>query len=110
LVRNENQNAKETRRTKMKNTKNARTTKTTETAAQAYERNTRDINAMIEFLKMEMEKHAERQAAEPRNWGFAGDLAQIRQNLKETLVFAMGARDEEVAGKMIEDAIADANA
>lgn len=94
----------------MKTTKNAKTARTTETAAQAYTRKTREIYAMIEFLKSEMEVHAKRQAADPRNWGFAGDLGQIRQNLKETLVFAMGAKDEEVAGKMIEDAIADANA
>ena len=89
----------------MKTTKNARTT---ETAAQAYERKTREIAAMIEFLKSEMEVHAKRAARDPRNWGFAGDLDAIRQNVKQTLVFAMGARDEEVAGKMIEDAVADA--
>lgn len=83
---------------------------TRETAAATYETRRREIAAMIGFLQSQLDAHAEKAAQDPRNWGYAGDLAQIRQNLKETLVFAMGARDEEVAGKMIEDAIADAMA
>jgi len=81
-----------------------------ETAAATYQIRRREIEAMIGFLQSQLDAHAKRAAQDPRNWGYAGDLAQIRQNLKETLVFAMGARDEEVAGKMIEDAIADAMA
>jgi len=83
---------------------------TRETAAATYETRRREIQAMIGFLQSQLDAHAQEAARDPRNWGYPGDLAQVRQNLKETLVFAMGARDEEVAGKMIEDAIADAMA
>ena len=81
---------------------------TKQTARETYETRQREIAAMIEFLKCELEAHAEKAAGDPRNWGHAGDLAYIRQNLKETLVFVMGGRDEEAAGEMIEDAVADA--
>ena len=83
---------------------------TKETAAQSYETRRREITAMLDFLKCELDAHAERAKADGLNWGYAGDLAHIRANLKETLVFVMGGRDEEAAGKMIEDAIADAMA
>lgn len=81
-----------------------------QTAAQTYATRRQEIAAMIEFLKCELDAHAQRAAQAPRNWGYAGDLEQIRGNLKETLVFVMGARDEEIAGRMIESAIADAMA
>ncbi len=83
---------------------------TRETAAATYQIRRREIEAMIGFLQSQLDAHAERAARDPRNWGFPGDLEAIRTSIKQTLVFAMGARDEEVAGKMIEDAIADAMA
>ncbi len=83
---------------------------TRETAATTYQIRRREIEAMIGFLQSQLDAHAREAAQHPRYWTYVGDLDQIRQNLKETLVFAMGARDEEVAGKMIEDAIADAMA
>jgi len=79
-----------------------------QTARETYETRQREIAAMIEFLKCELEAHAEKADREPRNWGFPGDLGLVRQNLKETLVFLTGGRDEEAAGEMIEDAVADA--
>ena len=81
-----------------------------ETAAETYATRQREIAAMLEFLKCELEVHAEKAAEDPRNWGFAGDLGLVRQNLKETLVFLTGGRDEEAAGEMIESAIVDAMA
>ena len=83
-------------------------TTTKQTAAQSYETRQREIAAMLDFLKCELEAHARRAKADGLNWGHAGDLEHVRQNLKETLVFVMGGRDEEVAGKMIEEAVADA--
>jgi hypothetical protein len=81
---------------------------TKETACETYATRQREIAAMIEFLKCELDGHAAKAAQDPRNWGHAGDLAYIRQNLKETLAFVMGGRDEETAGQMIKNAIADA--
>ena len=81
-----------------------------QTARETYETRQREIAAMLEFLKCELEAHAEKAAQDPRNWGCPGDLGLVRQNLKETLVFLMGGRDEEAAGEMIESAIVDAMA
>ena len=81
---------------------------TKETARETYTTRQREIAAMIEFLKCELDAHAAKAAQDPRNWGCPGDLGLVRQNLKETLVFLMGGRDEEAAGEMIESAIADA--
>ena len=83
---------------------------TRETAPETYATRQREIAAMLEFLKCELEAHAEKAAQDPRNWGYPGDLGLVRQNLKETLVFLTGGSDEEAAGEMIESAIADAMA
>ena len=81
---------------------------TKRTAEETYKTRQREIAAMIEFLKCELETHAENSKRDGLHWGHVGDLAHIRQNLKETLAFVMGGRDEEAAGEMIESAIADA--
>jgi len=78
------------------------------TAAETYETRQREIAAMLDFLKCELEAHAERAKTDGLHWGHVGDLGHVRENLKETLVFVMGGPDEEATGKMIEDAIADA--
>ena len=79
-----------------------------ETARETYETRQREIAAMLEFLKCELEAHAEKAKSDGLTWCHVGDLGYIRENLKETLVFVMGGRDEEAAGEMIESAIADA--
>ena len=79
-----------------------------QTARETYETRQREIAAMLDFLKCELEANAEKAKADGLHWGHVGDLAHIRENLKETLVFVMGGPDEEATGKMIEDAIADA--
>lgn len=79
-----------------------------QTAAQTYATRRQEIAAMLDFLKCELEAHAEKAKADGLHWGHVGDLEQIRSNLKETLVFVMGGRDEEATGRMIESAIADA--
>jgi hypothetical protein len=78
-----------------------------QTARETYETRQREIAAMLEFLKCELEGHADKARADGLHWGHVGDLGHIRENLKETLVFVMGGRDEEATGKMIEDAVAD---
>jgi len=79
-----------------------------QTAGETYETRQREIAAMLEFLKCELEGHAEKAKTDGLTWCHVGDLAHIRENLKETLVFVMGGYDEDATGKMIEDAVADA--
>ncbi len=79
-----------------------------QTAAETYETRRREIAAMLELLKCELEGHADNAKADGLDWGHVGDLGHIRENLKETLVFVTGGRDEEATGEMIESAIAGA--
>ena len=79
-----------------------------QTARETYETRQREIAAMLELLKCELERDADNAKADGLDWGDVGVLGHIRENLKETLVFVMGGRDEEATGKMIEDAVADA--
>ena len=58
---------------------------------------------LIDLLKAELGHHAERAAAAPRNWGFAGDLGSVRRRIIEVLASLSG---RSVAS--IEDAMIDA--
>ena len=59
-------------------------------ATQAYARNYRDIRSLLDWMDLELLTHAERAKAEPQDWGLAGDLGKIRQDLVETLGFLSG--------------------
>jgi hypothetical protein len=74
-----------------------------ETAAEAYESNQHDIILLVDLLKAELDRHAERAAAEPRNWGFAGDLGSVRRRIMEVLASLSGRSEAS-----IEDILADA--
>jgi hypothetical protein len=74
-----------------------------QTAAEAYEANHRDIMMLIDLLEAELGHHAERAAAEPRNWGFAGDLGSVRRRIIEVLAALTGQSEAS-----IEDQVANA--
>ena len=67
----------------MKKTTNKKDASTTarQTAAQAYNERREDIARVIDWLQMELDKHAEKTAANPKNWGRAGDLSSILNDL-----------------------------
>ena len=73
-----------------------------QTAAEAYEANRRDIILLVDLLKVELGRHAERAAAQPRDWGFAGDVGSVRRRIIEVLASLSGRSEVE-----IEDALAD---
>jgi len=79
---------------------------TRETAAATYQTRRREIEAMIAMLQADLNAHAKEAAQDPRNWGFAGDLELVRTNLKQTMVFLRGARDEELEGNLIDREVA----
>ena len=60
------------------------------TAAEAYGANRNDIILLVDLLQAELGHHAERAAAQPRNWGFAGDLGSVRRRLIEVLAMLTG--------------------
>ncbi len=76
-----------------------------QTAAEAYAARKADIASLLDLIQQEVEVHAEEAAKDPTNWGHAGDLGHIRQNLVETLQFLMLERlgnSEEKAARFIE--------
>lgn len=63
-----------------------RAPKHTETAAQAYERNQSEIATMIANLQARLEIHAKRfEIKGGRDWGFVGDLADVKEKIGELL-------------------------
>ena len=63
------------------------------TAKQAYEERKNEIGALLDAISQETKMHAEYAEKDGLNWGHAGDLAHVRQNLIETLAF-LSQRDE----------------
>jgi len=66
------------------------TTRDTRTAAQAYEENARAIEALMHTLKNELFRHKHQAAAEPKSWGWCGDLAHVRELLDQAVSFMTG--------------------
>jgi hypothetical protein len=50
-------------------------------AFQVYARRAADIARLNDVLQMELDAHKARASADPSNWGFAGDLATVRDGL-----------------------------
>ncbi len=57
------------------------------TATESYEREAAVIERQLIELKEKLAAHEKRQAADPRNWGYAGDLAHVATKLDELLQF-----------------------
>jgi len=57
------------------------------TAREAYASHTNDIARLLDCIQMELHRHAEEAKADPKNWGRAGDVGEVRRLLVETLAF-----------------------
>lgn len=66
------------------------------TAAQTYAQRTNDIARLLDVLQMELDKHAGQAKAKPGDWGFAGDLGKVRDDLMTLVGFLSGMEREEV--------------
>lgn len=59
-----------------------RTTKTTkQTAAACYAERHAECQDLLKRLATRLEKHKLNQANEPANWGYAGDLGRVTEDL-----------------------------
>ena len=77
-----------------------------ETAAECYAARQQDIGVLLDLIAEELRIHANSAAKGPKNWGFAGDLGRIRENLKDVLESLLVGRHkwlEAEASKFIED-------
>lgn len=59
------------------------------TPAKTIEQANANIDCLLRRLALARAQHAERAAANPTHWGFAGDVQHLEQRLKE-LVEGMG--------------------
>jgi hypothetical protein len=72
----------------------------------AYRRLKRDIETMLDLLAADVAAHSARASADPRNWGYAGDLGEIRSRLMSCLVFFGNYQDEDEGRAAIDKQIA----
>ena len=80
------------------------TAPTTTTASARLASHQNDIARLIDVLQMEMTKHAQQASADPKNWGFPGDLSKVRSDLLDTVAFLAGMTREAIEG-FLDDAI-----
>ena len=63
-----------------------RTTKTAkQTAAACCAERYADCQDLLKRIASRLERHKTAQAAEPADWGYAGDLGRVREELAEVL-------------------------
>ena len=86
------------------------TTTTKKTAEETTRENARDIEAILDFIGMEMRARMEEWESNGLDWGCAGSTGHWKTSLKEVLISVMGAYDESEADRMIEEALDDAKA
>lgn len=61
------------------------TSKTTQTAAASYAANRAEAQDLLKRIAARLDHHEKQQAARPKDWGYAGDLARINEGLAEIL-------------------------
>jgi len=66
------------------------TTRDNRTAAQAYDENWMAIFANLNKLRAGLDAHKRQAFADPKNWGFVGDLAHVNELLAEAARFING--------------------
>ncbi len=62
-----------------------RNTKVQETAAACYAARHAECHDLLKRISRRLDKHQIHQAAEPANWGYAGDLGHVSQELAYVL-------------------------
>ena len=66
-------------------------TNTTKTAEAAYSQNATTAQDLLKRIATRLSEHQTRQAAQPRDWGYVGDLGHINEELAQVLA-ALGDR------------------
>lgn len=67
-----------------------RATNDTNTAAQAYDENAATITAALNHLADGLAKHKRKAFADPKTWGYAGDLSYVADLLQQAARFING--------------------
>lgn len=56
-----------------------------QTADATYQARRVAITNLLDSIRLSLDEHAVEQSADPRNWGFAGDLGEVEDRLKSIL-------------------------
>ena len=62
-------------------------TKRPTTAADEYRQRRQTVDALLDELRKKIDTHAQRAAADPSNWGYAGDLGHVEEVLRDLTAF-----------------------
>ena len=57
----------------------------TTSATQAYRQRVETIRVLLRLMEEALSKHEVKQAADPKNWGYPGDLTEVMVHMREAL-------------------------
>ena len=63
-----------------------------QSASERYSECLGDIGMLLDLIGSELKVHAKTATEKPKDWGYPGDLAHIRESLKQVLVFLLVGR------------------
>ena len=69
---------------------------TKQTASELYDERRQDIARVMDWIELELDKHKTNAKANPKDWGYAGDLGHVREKLIETLAFLSNNEPQEI--------------
>ena len=69
---------------------------TKQTACELYDERREDIARVLDWIELELDKHQAKAEAEPRDWGYAGDLGNVRAKLIRTVAFLANQEPEDI--------------
>jgi hypothetical protein len=69
---------------------------TKQTASELYDQRREDIARVLDWVELELDKHQAKAEAEPRDWGYAGDLGYVIEKLTQTLAFLSNREPEDI--------------
>lgn len=66
------------------------------TAAETYATRSHEVARLMDVLEMELKKYDDRAAAKPKDWGFAGTMAHVRECLIDLVEGLSGIERSEI--------------
>ena len=69
---------------------------TKQTARELYDERRQDIARVMDWIELELDKHKTNAKANPKDWGYAGDLGHVREKLIQTLAFLSNSEPQEI--------------
>ena len=73
-----------------------------QTARELYDERREDIARVLDWIDLELDTHKTSAEANPKDWGYAGDLGHAREKLIETLAFLSNSETDEIENLLSE--------